>query len=48
MGKKLSQQTLDKVADIVKPDTILAWHRKLVAQKVDGSKHRQASGLFHQ
>jgi hypothetical protein len=32
------------VATIVKPDTILAWHRKLVAQKFDGSKHRNAPG----
>ena len=22
------------------PDTILAWYRKLIAQKFDGSKHR--------
>jgi hypothetical protein len=25
-------------------DTILAWHRKLVAQKCDGSKQRKAPG----
>jgi transposase InsO family protein len=30
------------VATIVKPDTILAWHRKLVAQKFDGSQQRQS------
>ena len=44
IGKKLSKPTLDEVATIVKPDTILAWHRKLVAQKVDGSKHRKSPG----
>jgi transposase InsO family protein len=32
------------VATIVKPDTILAWHRKLVAQKFDGSKQRKPPG----
>lgn len=37
IGKKLSKQALEEVATIVKPDTILAWHRKLVSQKFDGS-----------
>jgi putative transposase len=44
VGKKLSKQALEEVASIVKPDTILAWHRKLVAQKFDGSMHRQSLG----
>ena len=44
IGKKLSKQALAEVASIVKPDTILAWHRKLVAQKFDGSKERQSLG----
>jgi putative transposase len=44
MGQKLSKQTLAEVATIVKPDTILAWHRKLVAQKCDGSTPRKAPG----
>ncbi len=44
IGKKLSKQALEEVASIVKPDTILAWHRKLVAQKFDGSKHRTYPG----
>ena len=29
---------------LVRPDTILAWHRKLVAQKCDGSAQRKAPG----
>ena len=33
-----------EVATIVKPDTILGWHRKLVAQKFDGSQQRKAPG----
>ena len=44
IGKKLSKQALEAVASIVKPDTLLAWHRKLVAQKFDGSKQRQSLG----
>jgi transposase InsO family protein len=32
------------VASIVTPDTILAWHRKLIAKTYDGSGHRQAPG----
>ena len=44
IGKKLSKQALEEVASIVKPDTILTWHRKLVAQKFDGSKQRQSPG----
>ena len=32
------------MATIVKPDTILAWHRKRVAQKCAGSTHRKAPG----
>src|SRR5215470_13960996 len=44
IGKKLSRQALAEVASIVTPDTILAWHRKLVAQKCDGSQQRQAPG----
>ena len=32
IGKKLGKRVLDEVANIVKPETILAWHRKLVAK----------------
>ena len=32
------------MAKIVKPDTILAWHRMLIAQKFDGSTQRKALG----
>jgi putative transposase len=44
IGQKLGKQALEQVATIVKPDTILAWHRKLVAQKFDGSQQRKALG----
>jgi len=32
------------VACVVKPETILAWYRKLIAKKFDGSKHRRYPG----
>jgi hypothetical protein len=44
IGKKLGKQALEEIATIVKPDTILAWHRKFVAQKFDGSKQRRSPG----
>jgi DDE domain/Homeodomain-like domain len=31
-------------AGVAKPDTILAWYRRLVAEKFDGSQHRQYPG----
>src|ERR671926_392504 len=44
IGQKLGKKALEEVAHIVKPDTILAWHRKLIAQKFDGSQQRKALG----
>src|ERR671935_570857 len=44
IGYKLGKQALVEVATIVKPETILGWHRTLVAQKFDGSQHRQSPG----
>jgi transposase len=40
----MGKQALAEVASLVKPDTILAWHRKLVAQKFNGSQQRKPSG----
>ena len=44
IGKQLGKRALDDVASIVKPETILGWHRRLVAKKFDGSKNRQYPG----
>jgi putative transposase len=44
IGKKLGKRALKEVASLVTPDTILAWHRKLVAQKFDGSGQRKPVG----
>ena len=39
-GKRLGRKALEEVAQIVRPETILRWHRKLIARKFDGSKNR--------
>ncbi len=39
-GKVLGRKALLKVASIVTPDTVLRWHRKLVAMKYDGRTRR--------
>ena len=44
IGQKLGKQALQEVATIVKPETILGWYRKLVAQKCDGSTQRKTPG----
>jgi len=36
-AKGLGRKILAEVATIVTPETLLAWHRKLIAQKYDGS-----------
>src|ERR1700720_1441061 len=44
VGKRLGRKALEEVAQIVRPETILEWHRKLIAHKFDGSKKRSAMG----
>ena len=44
IGKRLGRKALVRVACLAKPDTILAWYRKLIAQKFDGSQHRRYPG----
>ena len=40
-GKALGRKTLRELTTIVTPDTILRWHRQLVAQKWDYSDRRK-------
>lgn len=40
-AKGLGRRLLSEVATIVTPETLLAWHRKLIAQKYDGSGKRE-------
>ena len=44
IGKRLGRRALEEVAQIVRPETILGWHRKLIARKFDGSKQRTPVG----
>ena len=44
IGKRLGRTALEEVAQIVRPETILGWHRKLIARKFDGSKLRTSVG----
>ena len=44
IGKRVGRKALKEVACVTKPDTMLGWYRKLVAQKFDGSKNRQYRG----
>ena len=39
-GKKLGRKILAQVATVVAPETLFAWHRKLIANKYDGSARR--------
>jgi len=41
---QLGKKALEEVAQIVKPDTILAWQRQLAADKCDGSTQRKSPG----
>ncbi len=43
-GQALGRQILRELTTIVTPDTILRWHRELVAQKWDHSEKRKSVG----
>jgi putative transposase len=40
-AKGLGRELLAQVATLVTPDTLLAWHRKLIARKHDGGARRK-------
>src|SRR5664279_3855144 len=44
IGKRLGRTALQQVACVAKPETILAWYRRLIARKFDGSKFRRCPG----
>jgi hypothetical protein len=39
-AETLGRRVLAEIATLVTPETLLAWHRKLIAQKYDGTAHR--------
>ena len=44
IGRRLGRRGLEKVASVARPESILGWFRKLVAEKFDGSKDRSYLG----
>jgi hypothetical protein len=44
IAHRLGRQGLKEVAAVAKPETILGWYRKLIANKFDGSKARRTHG----
>ena len=44
IAQRLGRKALEELAAVAKPDTLLAWYRKLIANKFDGSKFRQRVG----
>jgi putative transposase len=44
IGHRLGRKSLEDIAVSAKPDTILGWYRKLIANKFDGSKARRTHG----
>jgi putative transposase len=43
-AKGLTRELLEETTVLFTPDTILAWYRKLIARKYDGSKNRRTPG----
>src|SRR3979409_1937669 len=44
IAKRLGRKALKDIARVARPDTILAWYRRLVAQKFDGARRRVYPG----
>jgi len=44
IAHRLGRKSLEEIAVSAKPDTILGWYRKLIANKFDGSKARRTHG----
>jgi putative transposase len=40
-AKVVGRKCLSEIATLVTPETLLSWHRKLIAQKYDGSSKRE-------
>ncbi len=41
LAKKISFKGLNEICGVFSPDTLLRWHRELIAKKYDGSKCRK-------
>src|SRR5438874_5871983 len=44
IAHRLKRKALEELAAVAKPDTLLAWYRKLIANKFDRSRFRKSWG----
>jgi len=44
IAHRLGRKALEELTAVAKPDTLLAWYRKLIANKFDGSTFRKSWG----
>jgi hypothetical protein len=44
IGKRLGRRGLEQVAGVARPDTVLAWYRRLIFRKFDGPKRGSYPG----
>jgi putative transposase len=44
IAHRLGREALEHLAATANPDTILGWYRKLIANKIDGSRFRRRGG----
>jgi len=44
IARRLGRKALDELAAVARPETLLVWYRKLIANKFDGSKYRKSWG----
>ncbi len=44
LAKRVGRKALSDISGVFCPDTLMLWHRKLVANKYDGSKNRGKGG----
>jgi hypothetical protein len=41
IAHRLGRNALDELTAVARPETLLAWYRKLIAKKFDGSMYRK-------
>jgi hypothetical protein len=44
IAQRLGRKVSEELAAVAKPDTLLAWYRKPIADKFDGPRFRQRVG----
>ena len=44
IAHRLGRKALEELSAVATPNTLLAWYRKLIANKFDGSRIRQRAG----